>query len=512
MQSIAQSWLVYRLSGSAVLLGLVGFAGQIPVFLMAPAGGSLADSRSRHKIIVGTQTASMILALVLAALTLTGQVQLWHVFTLAALLGVVNAFDIPARQAFLVELVGRADLMNAIALNSSMFNGARIIGPALAGLLVAGIGEGWCFFLNAVSYMAVLVGLLLMSPRPVVSRPSNGTGLGRVFEGLQFAARTAPIREILMLLGLVSLAGMPYAVLMPIFADQILHTGARGLGVLMGASGLGALLGALVLASRREVRGLGRWIVWATASFGASLIAFSTSHSFWLSMALLVPAGFAMIVQTAASNTLIQAMVPDELRGRVMACYSMMFMGMAPIGALLGGLLASRYGAPGRGGDRRWGLHRWRHRVRLEAARIAYRGQTIADQPGALGWRTADRALACRGSGVQSLESHGCHAGNTVECHKLWQGLPTLPRGRPQVRIRDLLLETRTEPLPGDLRSRPRRGLETRRTISRLKSRRCFRPVLEDAWLPCGATPSNALGELRRRPGVSGSSRYTPPA
>ncbi len=353
MQSIAQSWLVYRLSGSAVLLGLVGFAGQIPVFLLAPAGGSLADSHSRHKIIVGTQAAAMILALVLAALTLTGQVQLWHVFTLAALLGVVNAFDIPARQAFLVELVGRADLMNAIALNSSMFNGARIIGPALAGLLVASIGEGWCFFLNAISYIAVLAGLLLMSPRPVVSRPSGGTALGRVFEGLQFAARTAPIREILMLLGLVSLAGMPYAVLMPIFADQILHTGARGLGVLMGASGLGALLGALVLASRREVRGLGRWIAWATASFGASLIAFSSSHWFWLSTALLVPAGFAMIVQAAASNTLIQAMVPDELRGRVMACYSMMFMGMAPIGALLAGLLASRFGAPAARGDRR---------------------------------------------------------------------------------------------------------------------------------------------------------------
>ena len=346
MQSVAQSWLVYRLSGSAVLLGLVGFAGQIPVFLLAPAGGSLADTRSRHKIILGTQTASMVLALVLAGLTLTGRVQLWQVFTLAALLGVVNAFDIPARQAFLVELVGRADLMNAIALNSSMFNGARIIGPALAGVLVAAIGEGWCFFLNGISYIAVLAGLLLMSPRPIPPRPDGGTPLGRIVQGLRYSARTEPIRALLLLLGLVSLAGMPYAVLMPIFADQVLHTGARGLGVLMGASGFGALLGALVLASRREVRGLGRWIAWAAAGFGASLIAFSASRAFWLSTALLVPAGFAMIVQAAASNTLIQAMVPDELRGRVMASYSMMFMGMAPFGALLAGLLAGRLGAP----------------------------------------------------------------------------------------------------------------------------------------------------------------------
>ncbi len=346
MQSVAQAWLVYRLSGSAVLLGLVGFAGQIPVFLLAPAGGIVADTHSRHKIIVGTQAAAMVLAFVLAGLTLTGRVQLWHVFTLAAILGLVNAFDIPARQAFLVELVGRADLMNAIALNSSMFNGARIIGPALAGILVAAIGEGWCFFMNGISYIAVLAGLLMMSPRPIVQRPNGGTPLGRILEGLRYAARTEPIRALLLLLGLVSLAGMPYAVLMPIFADQILHTGARGLGTLMGASGFGALLGALVLATRSELRGLGRWIAWATAMFGASLIAFSASRSFWLSTALMVPAGFAMIVQAAASNTLIQAMVPDALRGRVMACYSMMFMGMAPFGALLAGLLAGRLGAP----------------------------------------------------------------------------------------------------------------------------------------------------------------------
>lgn len=288
----------------------------------------------------------MILALLLAALTLTGRIHFWHIFVLAAGLGVVNAFDIPARQAFLVELVGRADLMNAIALNSSMFNGARVVGPAIAGLLVAAIGEGWCFFLNGVSYVAVVMGLLLMNPRPGPRSASEGSPLSRIAEGFGFVARVAPIRDLLLLLGLISLSGMPYAVLMPIFADQVLHAGVRGLGILMGASGVGALVGALVLASRRQVRGLGRWVAWGAGMFGVSLLAFSLSRLFWLSVVVLIPAGFAMLVQTAASNTLIQAMVPDALRGRVMAAYSMMFMGMAPLGALLAGILAGKLGAP----------------------------------------------------------------------------------------------------------------------------------------------------------------------
>jgi MFS family permease len=346
MQGVAQSWLVYRLTGSSVLLGFVGFAGQIPVLILSPLGGSLADTKSRHRIIIRTQTAAMILAFVLAALTLLGWVQLWHVFALATLLGIVNAYDIPARQSFLVQLVGRDDLMNAIALNSSMFNAARILGPAIAGVLVAAIGEGWCFFVNGVSYLAVLAGLLLMHPKPRPVRPAGETPVGRIVEGFAFVARTPPIRSILLLLGLVSLSGMPYSVLMPIFADQILHSGARGLGILMGSAGVGALLGALALAWRREVRGLGRWIAWATACFGAGLIAFSLSRHFWLSTALLVPVGFSMIVETAASNTLVQAMVPDALRGRVMSVYSMMFMGMAPFGCLLAGFLADRFGAP----------------------------------------------------------------------------------------------------------------------------------------------------------------------
>ena len=346
MQSLAQSWLVYRLTGSAVLLGFVAFAGQFPVFLFATVGGVFADRHSRHRILVATQTTSMLLAFVLAALTLANRVQVWHVFALAALLGDVNAFDIPARQAFVVEIVGREDLINAIALNSSMFNGARIIGPAVAGILVATVGEGWCFFANAVSYMAVIAGLLLMKIKARVRIPMTGSAFTSIIEGFGYVGRTGPVRSLLFLLGLISLLGLPYMVLMPIFADQILHGGARGLGLLTGASGVGALIGALSLAARSSARGLGRLVAVSAAGFGASLILFSLSRSFWLSAALLLPVGFCMIVEMAASNTLIQTLVPDSLRGRVMSVYGMMLMGMAPMGALLAGTLAHQLSAP----------------------------------------------------------------------------------------------------------------------------------------------------------------------
>ena len=344
MQSVAQSWLVYRLTGSALLLGSVGFASQIPVFLFAPLGGITADRYNRRHIVIGTQVAALLLAFVLAVLTLSGKIHVWHVFVLASLLGVVNAFDIPGRQSFLVDMVGKEDLMNAIALNSSMFNGARVIGPAIAGILVAKIGEGWCFFANAVSYIAVIIGLLMMRVQSP-ARASIASPFEHMMEGFRFVNRTAPIRALLMLLGLVSLVGMPYVVLMPIFADKILHGGAQGLGILMGATGVGALFGALTLAFREGVKGLGRWVALCCAGFGASLLMFSLSHSFWISVILLLPVGYCMMLQMACSNTLIQVMVPDALRGRVMAVYSMMFMGMAPIGALLGGALADRLGA-----------------------------------------------------------------------------------------------------------------------------------------------------------------------
>jgi MFS family permease len=345
MQSVAQSWLVYRLTGSALLLGSVGFASQVPVFLFAPLGGITADRVNRRHIVIATQVAAMLLAFVLAALTLSHKVQVWHVFVLASLLGVVNAFDIPGRQSFLVDMVGKEDLMNAIALNSSMFNGARVIGPAIAGILVAKIGEGWCFFANAVSYIAVIIGLLMMRVQSPV-RVAMASPFEHMMEGFRFVNRTAPIRALLLLLGLVSLVGMPYVVLMPIFADQILHGGARGLGILMGATGVGALLGALTLAFREGVKGLGRWVAMCSAGFGVSLVLFSLSHKFWVSVILLLPVGYTIMLQMASSNTLIQVMVPDALRGRVMAVYSMMFMGMAPIGALFGGALAERLGAP----------------------------------------------------------------------------------------------------------------------------------------------------------------------
>jgi len=346
MQNVAQAWLVYRLTGSSVLLGMVGFASQIPVFLFSPAGGIVADRWSRHKVVIGTQTASMLLAFALSLLTLTGVVQVWHIFVLSAMLGVVNAFDIPARQAFLVDMVGREDLMNAIALNSSMFNGARIVGPAVAGILVASIGEGWCFFANAVSYIAVIAGLLLMRVKPHAQAPLDGSPLGHVIEGFRFVVHHAPIHALLILLGILSVTGMPFAVLMPIFADQILHGGARGLGLLMGASGVGALAGALVLATRKSVRGLGRWVALSAGAFGGTLVLFAVSRSFWLSFAILIPVGFAMMIEMGSSNTLIQTMSPDHLRGRVMSVYSMVFMGMSPLGALLAGVCAGKFGAP----------------------------------------------------------------------------------------------------------------------------------------------------------------------
>ena len=344
MDTVAEAWLVYRLTGSSLLLGTVAFAGQIPVFLLAPVGGMVADRWNRRSIVVATQTASMILAGILAALTLSGRVKVWEVVALASLMGVVNAFDIPARQAFLVEMVGREDLMNAIALNSSMFNGARVIGPAIAGILVASIGEGWCFFANSVSYIAVIAGLLMMkiSPRAIETPTS---ALEHIAEGFRFVRNTKPIFALLLLLGLVSLVAMPYSVLMPIFAARILHGNARTLGTLMGATGVGALTGALILASRTGLKGLSKWVAFSCMGFGTALILFSLSRWYFVSITFLVPVGFCMMVQMASSNTLIQAMVPDRLRGRTMAVYSMMFMGMAPLGSLLAGELGNRIGA-----------------------------------------------------------------------------------------------------------------------------------------------------------------------
>jgi MFS family permease len=345
MQSVAESWLVYRLTGSPLLLGVVGFANRIPIFLFATVGGAVADRYNRHRVVLATQIASMCLASLLAFLTLTGLVQVWHLMAIAVLLGIVNAIDIPTRQSFVVELVAREDLQNAIALNSSMFNGARIVGPAVAGVLVAVVGEGWCFFANAVSYIAVIASLLLMRVSSTAPNARPPSIWAHVAEGFRFVLRSRPIVVLLLLLGFVSLMGTPYSVLMPIIADQTFHAGSRGLGLLMGASGVGAFIGALTLARRVGLHGYGRTIGLAAMACGLSLMAFSMVRYFWLGVALLLPVGFAMMTQMAASNTLIQSMIPNSLRGRVMAVYSMMFMGMAPIGALLAGVLAGWLGA-----------------------------------------------------------------------------------------------------------------------------------------------------------------------
>jgi len=346
MQSVAQSWLVYRLTGSSMLLGLIGFSSQIPIFVLAPIGGAVADRRSRRSILLTTQACAMVLALLLGVLTLSGRIQVAQLFVFSAALGILNAFDIPARQAFVVEMVGPEDLVNAIALNSSIMNGARMVGPAIAGVLVGTIGEGWCFVANGLSFIAVIAGLLAMRLPARATRPRQASALSHIAEGFRFVGRTAPIRALLVLLGVVSLSAMPHVVLMPIFADRILAAGPKGLGVLMGASGAGALLGALALAARRELRGLGTWVAVSCASFGLALIGFAMSRSLWLSAALLVLTGASMMVQMAGCNTLVQSMTPDAVRGRVMAVYTMMFMGMAPIGALLAGSLAERLGPP----------------------------------------------------------------------------------------------------------------------------------------------------------------------
>jgi MFS family permease len=345
---VATSWLVYRLTGSAAVLGVVGFAGQIPTFLLAPFAGVWVDRWSRYRVLVVTQVLSMLQSFALAWLALAGTIHVTHILFLAAFQGVINAFDTPARQAFVVNMVDdRADLPNAIALNSSMVNGARLLGPSMAGVLIAVAGEGWCFLLDGVSYLAVIASLLMMRRAGAEPRGPEKRVLLELRDGFRYAFGFAPIRSVLLLLTLISLMGMPYTVLMPLMAARVLHGGPHTLGFLMGATGVGALGGALYLASRRSVLGLGRVIPAAAILFGCGLIAFSQSRTIALSLALMVVTGIGFMVQLAASNTILQTIVREEMRGRVMAFYTMAFMGSAPFGSLLAGGLATRLGAPG---------------------------------------------------------------------------------------------------------------------------------------------------------------------
>jgi len=311
MQMIAMSWLVYRLTGSAFLLGIVAFAANIPIFLIAPFAGILADRWNRHRMLVIIQTLAMIQAFILAALVLADVITTWEVIVLSVFSGLVNAFDMPVRQAFVVEMIeDQRDLSNAIALNSSMFNGARLVGPSIAGLLIAAVGEGWCFLLNGLSYIAVIIALLAMKPTPRPSGHKSIRVLDTLTEGFRYSFGFPPIRAMLLLLALISLIGMPYTVLMPILAKNILHGDAHTLGFLVGASGIGALIGAIYLASRKNVRGLGRLIAVSAAIFGVGLIALSLSREIWLSLLLMTIPGFGMIVHMAASNTVPMTVKP----------------------------------------------------------------------------------------------------------------------------------------------------------------------------------------------------------
>ena len=346
MQQVAQGWLVYRLTNSSFWLGAVGFCSQIPTFLFAPWAGVVADRFNRRKILLATQSLGMVQALILAVLVLAGTVHVWHILILGFLLGIVYAFDIPTRQAFLVEMIDNPeDLSNAIALNSSMFHGARLMGPSLAGLLIATTGEGFCFLINGLSYIAVIVALFALRVHPLKKTGSSKPMLRGIQEGFSYAFGFTPIRSILLLLALLSLMGMSYAVLMPIFAKKILAGDAQTLGFLVGASGLGSLVGAIFLASRRTVRGLGRVIVASAFIFGVGLIAFSFSHVLWFSLLLMFLMGFGMMVEMASCNTVLQTLVEDDMRGWVMSLYTMAIMGMLPFGSLIMGGLAGRIGA-----------------------------------------------------------------------------------------------------------------------------------------------------------------------
>lgn len=345
MQQVAMSWLVYRLTGSALLLGVTGFAGQIPNFLLAPVAGVLADRWNRRPLLIATQGLAMLQAVALAIFVLSGTIQVWQIIALSVLLGVVNAFDIPVRQSFIIELVDKKeDLSNAIALNSSMVNSARLIGPAIAGVLVASLGEGVCFVLNAGSYLAVILALAAMRLGPTPPRAEPKHFLKELHEGFTYAYGFMPIRYILALLGLVSLMGMPYSVLMPVFAKEILHGNAGTFGFLIATTGIGALASTIYLASRQSVRGLGKVIVTATLIFGIGIIGFALSRYLLLSIAFLALVGFGGMALVASSNTILQTIVDDDKRGRIMSLFSMSFVGMTPIGSLMAGAAAEQIG------------------------------------------------------------------------------------------------------------------------------------------------------------------------
>ncbi|HMY17438.1 MAG TPA: MFS transporter [Polyangium sp.] len=345
MTTVASSWLMYRLTHSALLLGIAGFTSQIPMLLVGPFAGVWVDRLNRHRVLVVTQALSMLQSFALATLALTHEITAEHVLALNLFQGIVNAFDMPARQAFLPQMVERReDLPNAIALNSMMVNGSRLVGPSLAGFIIAAFGEAYCFLIDGISYSAVILSLLAMHispPRTNRVKESMGTELR---QGWRYVAGFAPARNILLLLGLVSLVGMPYTVLMPVFASRSLGGGAHTLGLLMAAQGLGAVASAIWLASRKSVLGLVRIIPFVAMLFGVAVVAFGFSRSLPLSLVLLFVSGFGMMQQMSASNTILQTITEEDKRGRLMSYYAIAFQGTMPFGSLLAGWSASRYG------------------------------------------------------------------------------------------------------------------------------------------------------------------------
>jgi len=344
MQRVAESWLVYRLTHSELLLGTAWFCSQIAVFALGPLGGVAADRVSRQKLVIWTQVLSMLQAFALAALTLTGHVQVWHVLALATLLGAINAFDIPGRQALVVHMASQEDLLPAISLNSAVFNTARVVGPGLAGLVLAAVGEGVCFFLNGVSFLAVIVSLAMMRIPPV-ERKAAEPPLRHLADGFRYTWSHVGVRRILWLMAASTFAGMPVLVLIPFFADDIFHRGSRGLGFLMAAMGCGAVAGVLVLARRTQVKGLPRVMAWSGIWAGCAYAAFGLSQSYWFAMAVMPVMGYFVMTQMASANTTIQTTIPDEYRGRVMSLYAMTVVGLGPFGSLASGALAGRFGA-----------------------------------------------------------------------------------------------------------------------------------------------------------------------
>jgi len=343
---IATSWLVYRLTDSALLLGLVGFCGQIPTLLLAPFAGVVVDRWDRHRILVWTQVLSALQSLALAVLALSGTITVAWVLVLQIVQGIINAFDTPARQAFVVQMIeDRADLPNAIALNSTMVNGSRIIGPSIGGIIIALVGEGWCFMIDAISYVAVIASLVAMRVNATAPRTSTESVMDELRTGFRYVTGFPPVRTVLILLAIVSAMGMPYSVLMPVIASQVLHGGPHTLGFLMTASGLGAVAGALYLASRSTVLGLGKVMVVSTLAFGVGIIGFGLARSLWVALLLLPIAGAGFMIEMASTNTILQTITEERLRGRVMAFYTMAFLGTAPLGSLLAGVIADRIGA-----------------------------------------------------------------------------------------------------------------------------------------------------------------------